>query len=214
MSAIDEVKILLAFIRNADSQGNIDFKATNISHDLSILNIESNALDTFLLQATEKGVIGYEEIGDEGFEPIIIASINPSVHLYLLEKMNGIEKEMQDINHRLTSILNFNPAQLSKEISLTQKKLIEVKEKIRGDKVLESLNVPINLIATHFEGVKRVSESYEEIYKNIIRPVQEEGRHGIRATVKWAILSVVISSVISIIIGNWGTIVNLFKAGK
>jgi hypothetical protein len=58
-------------------------------------------------------------------------------------------------------------------------------------------------IQSHFDSISVVSEGYEHIYKNIIRPVQEEGKSGVKATVKWAILSILISTAISLAISNW-----------
>jgi hypothetical protein len=57
-----------------------------------------------------------------------------------------------------------------------------------------------------------VADRYEDVYKNIIRPVQLEGKSGVEATVRWAIISIVASTAISVLLGNWKEIVQLFRS--
>lgn len=56
-----------------------------------------------------------------------------------------------------------------------------------------------------------MAEKYEDVYKNIIRPVQLEGESGVKATVRWAIISIVASTAISVALGNWKEFIELFK---
>ena len=45
--------------------------------------------------------------------------------------------------------------------------------------------------------------------KNIIKPIQKEGEAGVKQTVKWAIISIVASTFLSLLIGNWKDIYEL-----
>lgn len=66
-------------------------------------------------------------------------------------------------------------------------------------------------IRHHFESDSAISSNYEEIYKNIIRPVQKEGRSAVKATVKWAIINIFLSTGISLKVSNWGKVIALFS---
>lgn len=212
MNAIEEVKILFAFIRNSNSSGEVDFKKTTISKDLEDIGIPIEKIENFLFEKTKEAVISYEEIGEEGFEPIIIASISKQTHKYMEAKINEAEQELLNANERLRDLLSFDPKQLSKDIASSHEKLLEAKNKIEKSEILRPLMQPLSKIMSHLNSVKRVSDSYDEIYKNIIKPSQEEGRLGIKATVKWAIISIVISTLASLILSNWNSIRSLFTA--
>jgi len=59
---------------------------------------------------------------------------------------------------------------------------------IKGNELLKPMESPLREIQQHFKSVSVVSSGYEDIYKNIIRPVQEEGCSGVKATVRWAVI--------------------------
>jgi hypothetical protein len=206
MTLIDELKILLFFIRNSDKNGNIDFTQSEITFGLYSLGISSNLIDNYLYEKTEEGIIHYEEIGEDGFAPIIMASTTAKTHPYISKKIEQLEADFQSLENRITAILTFNPSKLSNEITETLRTIKKVENEISKNPVLVALKSPLAAIVTHFDSVKKVSESYEEIYKNIIKPVQDEGKAGIKATVKWAIISLIASAVISILISNWDKI--------
>ncbi|MFO7074123.1 hypothetical protein P3E18_28195, partial [Pseudomonas aeruginosa] len=102
-----------------------------------------------------------------------------------------------------TDILTFNPSALTNRISDTKRQIDEVNKHVASNELLKPLSGPLREIQSHFDSIRVVSEGYEHIYKNIIRPVQEEGKSGVKATVRWAILSILISTAISLVISNW-----------
>ena len=210
ISKYQEVNVILAFLKHAGSKGDVDFKKTNIGSDLSKIISNGNWTDSLLYNLNEAGVLSYEEIGKDGFAPIVMAGITKRTHDHLAGLISNLEAERVSLETRITEILTFNPALLSKNINETKAKLDEVDTHIKGNELLAPMAKPLKEIRHHFESVSAVSSNYEDIYKNIIRPVQEEGRSGVKATVKWAIISIVVSSGISLIVSNWGKVSALF----
>ena len=211
ISKFQEIKLLLAFIRHADEKGNVDFDKTNIGEELGKIVWNGNWIDSLLYNLNEAGVLYYEEIGEDGFKPTIIAGVSPHTHKYLAGLIESVHEEHDSLEARISEILTFNPNLLSKTISDTQAKLDEVATHIGGNELLKPIEEPLKEIKHHFESVNAVASNYENIYKNIIRPVQEEGRSGVKATVKWAVISILLSTCISLAISNWSNISALLK---
>jgi len=210
-TSFQELRLLLVFIRHADSNGNIDFANTPVSEELSEIFPNGNDLDSVLYDLNSDGIIGYEEIGEDGFEPIIMASISDMTHLHAAGLATIIADSYEGLERRISEMLTFDPAALSKNFEATEKKLKEVASTITGNDLLKPIEKPLSEIRKHFESAKVVSDQYEEIYKNIVRPIQEEGKSGIRATVAWAIVGILSSTVITLIISNWDKIASLWK---
>lgn len=206
ISKIQEIRVLLSFIRHADGEGNIDFKETPIFSDLHKVVTNGSCLDSLLYRLNSAQAIHYEEIGEDGFAPIIFGGITSMTHEYLAELVETVESEYHSLEQRITEILTFNPNQLSKKISDTKKKLDEVESLIKSNELLRPMESPLREIQKHFNSVSIVSSGYEDIYKNIIRPVQEEGRSGVKATVRWAVISIIISTALSWAISNFDKI--------
>lgn len=211
ITKLQEIRILLAFIRHADNAGSIDFRKTEIGSDLHKIVPNPNWIDALLFRLNSTGIITYEEIGENGFAPIIITGISNATHQYLSGLMESIECEYNSLEQRITEIFTFNPSQLSKRIADTKQKLDEVERHIKANELLKPMEAPLREIQHHFKSVSTVSNGYEDIYKNIIRPVQEEGRSGVKATVKWAVISIGISTALSWVISNFDKISALFN---
>jgi hypothetical protein len=209
ISKIQEIRVLLSFIRHADGDGSIDFKKPQIFSDLHEVVANGNWLDSLLYRLNSAQIVHYEEIGEDGFAPIIFGGITSATHKYLVGLVESVEVEYHSLEQRITEILTFNPNQLSKKILDTKEKLDEVESLIKGNELLKPMESPLREIQKHFRSVSAVSNGYEDIYKNIIRPVQEEGRSGVRATVRWAVISIIISTALSWAISNFDKISNL-----
>lgn len=87
---------------------------------------------------------------------------------------------------------------LLKEIKGTDDIIKNTKEQIESDPILESLLEPLKNIEKHFYSLSNVANNYEDVYKNIILPVKEEGKKGVRQTVKWAIISILLATLLSV----------------
>ena len=194
-----EIFVILELIKKADNDGSVDYDTLDFD---SIID-NGNTLERLLYDLNKANIINFEMIGEDGFRPIILTGINENTHAYLLGLISELETERISLESRITEILTFNPNLLSKNVNETKIKLDEVDNLIKNNKLLAPMEQPISDIRRHFESVSVVASSYEDIYKNIIRPVQEEGRSGVRETVKWAIISIVVSTIISLVLNNW-----------
>ncbi|GKV95432.1 hypothetical protein H2Y56_00500 [Pectobacterium aroidearum] len=203
ISKFQEIKILLILIKHADAKGNINFYNIQIEEELRKTIKNENWLASFLFELNEADVLHYEEIGEDGFKPITIISISRNTHEYLISLVNSVNEEFDYLEERISEILTFNPKQLSKTISETKTKLNEIDGIISNNEILKPIGKSLKEIRHHFNSVSIVFSNYESIYKNIIRPVQKEGRLGVKATVQWAIISIIISTCISLAINNW-----------
>lgn len=65
--------LLLAFIRFADDKGSIDQKNQALFEELGKLFSNGNILARHLYELNAAGSVHYEEIGEDGFAPIIVA---------------------------------------------------------------------------------------------------------------------------------------------
>ncbi len=175
----------------------------------SFLTIETKIHEDYLFSLNEKGVLDYEEIGEEGFKPIVICSLKPETTDYLKKLITDLEvetadyrKEIEALNKRVVEILTFDPKRLSDEISSTELIISNTKEQLKSNPILQPLKLQLDQIEIHFASLSKVARNYEEVYKNIILPVREEGKSGVRQTVKWAIISIILSTLLSVII-SW-----------
>lgn len=203
ITKIQEIRILLTLLRYSGTNGVVDFKTSNFAQELSEIVWNGNWIDSYFYNLNEIGVIGYEEIGEDGFAPIIMCSVSEATYYYLDGLVSEVEEECRSLNQRIADILSFNPSTLSKNISETQSKLDEVRQHIESNELLKPMAKPLQEIRHHFESISAVSANYEEVYKNIVRPVQQAGESGIKTTVKWAIISILVSTLISQVISNW-----------
>lgn len=167
ISKYQEVSVILAFLKHADSKGDVDFKQSNIGSDLSEVISNGNWTDSLLYNLNEAGFLSYEEIGEDGLAPIVMAGITKKTHEHLAALISDLETERVSLETRITEILTFNPALLSKNINETKAKLDEVNAHIKGNELLAHMAKPLKAIRHHFESVSAVSSNYEDIYKTL-----------------------------------------------
>lgn len=204
-----DIKLLQILIKYSDSDCNIDTKNNDMWEELNKIFSNPNLLDKRMYELDEDGVIFYREIGEEGFAPIIVASINGKTHLFLSNLIEKTESEVKSLEDTVKELLTFDPELLTKNIEKAQKDLEKAKNQALENKLLEPILEPIKQIESQFNSVEAVSRIYDDVYKNIIRPIQKEGEAGVKQTVKWAIISIVASTLLSVLIGNWESLYNL-----
>jgi len=188
---------------------------------LDYLNLHfpnANVLEHYLYELNEQGIIYYEEIGDDGFPSAVFAGYTKKTAerlLALLDEVETIfaekESSLADLNGRLHDILTFNPDRLKHEIGRAKGQLTDTRKAAEANDLLKPLLPQIQMIEKHLQGGSAVAEQYEEVYKNIIRPVQVEGEEGVKATVRWAVFSIIASTAISLVISNWADILKMFQ---
>lgn len=206
-----EARLLLTMIRHAGADGDIDTKNEGFWNELNAIYSNGNDLDSRLYELNESGVVNYEEIGEDGFAPIVIAGVNDKTHAHLAALLFTVESETSELERQLKEILTFDPEQMTAEIEKAQRQLVEAKVAATANEMLKPILKPIGEIERHFASVVEVSKAYDNVYKNIIRPVQREGQEGVKATVRWAIISIVVSTLFSVVISNWSTLSGLLR---
>ncbi|MFZ6744116.1 hypothetical protein ACO0LC_12875 [Undibacterium sp. JH2W] len=206
---IKEARILATLIHHSDEKGNVKDVDLFFNDVFSFLS-NGNQVTSFLYSLSENGVIHYDEIGEEGFKPIVMLSCTSQTNKYLDQILEKIENDQDDLRQRLKEILTFDPENLKTQIERVESQLMVAKKSAEENDLLKPLLQQISTIDAHFQSAARVAKHYEDVYKNIIRPMQIEGQSGIKATVKWAIIGIVASTAISIVLGNLKTLAELF----
>ena len=197
-----QLRILLALAQSADGEGAVELMGTDVYSTLEDIFPHVNYLPEYLFQLSEQGVIHYEEVGEDGFAPIRMCSIDEKTWQEIDALATEIEHSYGELETRLTDLIAFDPAELSHAIQQTKESLDEVDEKVRSNEILSPIAKPIDDIRSHFESVKLVADRYDDVYKNIVKPVRVAAESGVRTTVRWAIFSIVLSAVVTIILSN------------
>ena len=210
ISKTQMARLLASFIRYSNEKGGIEDQE-KLFNEIGGLFPNGNFLESCLFELNEERIIYYEQIGEDGFAPFIGVGCTQRTHEHLAILLHEIDDDMEGLRRRLSEILTFDPESLKAEISNAGEQLAASRKLVEENNLLKPLLNQISIIEKHFHGVAAVADKYEEVYKNIIRPVQLEGESGIKATVRWAIISVVVSTVISILLGNWKDIFDIFK---
>lgn len=197
-----KAKILAVLIKLADRDGNVDFSVGSISSLWGMDGMRSE----FLYYLSEEGAISYCEIGDDGFAPIVVCSIDSRTFDHLIGFLAQIDSDVSLFDDRIRSLLSHDPKKLKEGIVQSELHIKQARVQLDANPILAPLKQPLDEIERHFESIRRVAENYDDVYRNILRPVQEEGRSGIKATVRWAVISIVISFLLT----NYKDIHNLF----
>jgi len=208
MTKYEEIYFISNLLSKANADRSVELNNSDNWKDLFLTN-ETKIHEDYLFSLNEKGVLDYEEIGEEGFKPIVICSLKPETTDYLKKLITDLEvetadyrKEIEALNKRVVEILTFDPKRLSDEINSTELIISNTKEQLKSNPILQPLKLQLDQIEIHFASLSKVARNYEEVYKNIILPVREEGKSGVRQTVKWAIISIILSTLLSVII-SW-----------
>lgn len=203
MKPHEEIFLISNLINFSDQEYYVDFSNSEIWKSL-FLTEKTVIHEGYFLELNDKGIIDYEEIGEEGFKPIIMCSVKDETRDYLKSliinqqtQLDNANNEIDNLNIRITEILTYNPYKLLIDITKSKSDINNLKQQLASNPLFDTLKPQIDEIEKNLESVSKVAENYEDVYKNIILPVKNEGKSGIKQTVKWAIISIVISSIIS-----------------
>ena len=207
--SFQNIRLLQTLIKYSDSNSSIDTKNNEMWKELNKIFSNGNLLDQRLYELNSEGIIYYEEIGEDGFAPIILVGIKKETHLFLTQLIEKTEIEVINIEQIIKDLLTFDPELLTQNIEKAQKDLNHAKKQALSNEILKPILKPIEQIENQFKSVVAVSRVYDDVYKNIIKPIQKEGEAGVKQTVRWAIISIVASTFLSLLIGNWKDIYEL-----
>lgn len=188
-----KAKILTVFLKLADKDRNVDFRSETINQLWGISGVNEN----YLFELNEIGAIYFEMIGEDGFAPIIIAGITSKTHDQLLNCLAQLGSDRNLLDQRITLLLSHDPQKLKSYIENSKNHISEAMEKINKNELLGPLMKPLKNIEAHFDSISRVAEVYDDVYRNIVGPIQQEGRSGVKATVRWAIISIILSALLT-----------------
>jgi len=218
ISNLQAARILAAFINYANEKAFVEERLQEMFDYLKPYFPNVNVLDSYLYELSEQGSIYYEETGEDGFRPFFLAGYTKKTAEHLLTHLDAIATTFAEkdgsravLEERLQDILTFDPDRLTNDILSANAQLKDARKAAEENNLLKPLLPQIQTIEKHLRGVSAVAEQYEEVYKNIIRPVQLEGKEGVKATVRWAVLSIIVSTAISLVISNWSELVKVFK---
>ena len=146
-----------------------------------------------LWELNRQGAIYFESVGEDGFKPIDICSINRETHTHLQKDLTSVAEQRGLLHLKLTEVLKHDPDRLRTEIAKSELHIKDAREQIAKNPILQPLSAPLQDIERHFSSISNVARNYDDVYKNILKPMQDEGRKGIRATVFWAIIGIAAS---------------------
>ena len=204
--SFQNIRLLQTLIKYSDSNSSIDTKNNEMWKELNKIFSNGNLLDQRLYELNSEGIIYY---GEDGFAPIILVGIKKETHLFLTQLIEKTEIEVINIEQIIKDLLTFDPELLTQNIEKAQKDLNHAKKQALSNEILKPILKPIEQIENQLKSVVAVSKVYDDVYKNIIKPIQKEGEAGVKQTVRWAIISIVASTFLSLLIGNWKDIYEL-----
>ena len=188
-------------LRLADRDGSVDLDA---AEPLWALGVKEEDL----WELNEQRAINFESVGEDGFKSIDICSVRPETHDHLQQSLISSAKAKAALNSRVIEILKHDPDRLRSEIAKSEAHIRNAKEQIAQNPILGPLAKPLKDIEHHFASISSVAKNYDDVYKNILKPMQDEGRRGIRATVFWAIVGIVASWLLA----NYTKLVQLIQS--
>ncbi|PPT54895.1 hypothetical protein [Xanthomonas arboricola] len=186
----NQARVLATLIKLAGGIGDVDLDHADELWEMGIREDD-------LLMLGQAGKISFDSVGEDGFKPITLCSVTAQTHIALLEALSKVVDEQRALQARLESLLQHNPEKLQRDISESEQNIKQLQEKIAGNKLLLPLSEPLDAISAHFSSINRVANNYDDVYKNILKPMQDEGRRGIRATVRWAVIGIAASLLVS-----------------
>lgn len=210
MTNHEEIYLISQLLSKSEKDGYVELN-NEIDFKDYFLNENTKIHEDYFYELNQKGILKYEQILVDDAKVDTYCYVTTNTSLYLKDFINKTVEEdkrnKQDIailNNRINEILTFNPQRLSNEIKSIEGTIIKTKEQLNSNPILQPLATQLDKIEEHFKSLSVVANNYEEVYKNIILPVKEEGKSGVRQTVKWAIISIIVSTIFSMLI-SWLT---------
>lgn len=210
MTNHEEIYLISQLLSKSEKDGYVELN-NEIDFKDYFLNENTKLHEDYFYELNQKSILKYEQILVDDAKVDTYCYVTANTSLYLKDLINKTVEEdkrnKQDItilNNRINEILTFNPQRLSNEIKSIEGTIIKTKAQLNSNPILQPLASQLDKVEAHFKSLSVVANNYEEVYKNIILPVKEEGKSGVRQTVKWAIISIIVSTIFSILI-SWLT---------
>lgn len=112
-------------------------------------------------------------------------------------------KQFCDIKAEKKRLLTFEPDTLLIQFAQTKERIIDIEKQIGKNKVLLPLKSPLEELLGSINSIERVTKVYSDVYLQIIKPIQIESKKGMKTTVTWAIISILLATIFSVMVTNW-----------
>ncbi len=119
------------------------------------------------------------------FEGVLVKEI-------LNDKMTLI-KEIEEV-------MQYSPTLISTQVETVKSDLEVINKKLESNELFKPFLKTIKNLENYVLEIEKINGIYNIIYKNLIKPVRLEGTKGIKTTTVWAIVSIVLTSIASILI--------------
>ena len=160
-----------------------------------------------LKKLAERGAVHFEDVGDEGFKPITYTSSGPRIHECIAEEIDAISKLYAESvlatdaeKGRVANLVGFDLDGIRNSLDKLNNEIGKAAELAETSEGLRYLKPEIGNLAKSFVSLRAVLNGYEDIYRNVLKPIQKEGEKSLKATAKWAIIGIVLSTIASIIL--------------
>ncbi|NCC68009.1 MAG: hypothetical protein EOM14_07410 [Clostridia bacterium] len=188
------------------SEKNLSYRESKYKEFFPDINIVD--LENYFRELSFKGIIEFAVFAEDGFEADfdfgvvdndkLLAELD-SVILGYQEQINKLNTELDNCKNTCNSILTFDPNEMSSTLQAAEKDIITLKKAALTNDIFKALIPTIEKMEEYVQNVNAVNTSYVEVYKHIVKPIKEESTSGVRATAKWAIITLIITTVISIV---------------
>ncbi len=99
---------------------------------------------------------------------------------------------------RVNSLVGFDLAKARNAVNQIDTEIAKVTVALESSPTLQPMLPTVSEIARHFVAVRAVLNNLEEVYRGLLKPIQEEGKAGIRHTTRWAIAGIIASTAVSV----------------
>ncbi len=152
-----------------------------------------------------QGVLTYEALGESDF-----SDINYVIHLNIYDNLIHALENMKDrvnqteltIKEREQRVFGFSSDDIGAELNQAMEQLATIENNIVDANLLQALQPKVKEIKASIDSLRRVTNVYDDIHRNVIVPLKEESEKGVRVTTRWAILSILITLLITLVIEN------------
>ena len=207
--AMTKAMAIAALMKIAPNGTHVDFRAENITELW-----ETGASEDLLFELDQEGALIFEGVGDYDLLCYTTAASADHLMSYLKQAreeqdhtLTNVQDELIQTKATLAEIYQHNPDELRKKIQSSREHIENARITIKQDRLLAPLGEHLNEIQRHFDSLAVVAQDYSAVYSNILKPVEEEGKKGVRATVRWAVIGIIASVVLS----NFAAIKALFS---
>lgn len=130
----------------------------------------------------------------------LITYYNNESAIDINNELINIDKSLKDKENAIKELIGFSPSKLEIEIADTKSKLDSIKNLSKTNEILRPIVEKIDILSNYLNEMHSLNNSYITIYKNLINPVKEESVKGVKATTTWAIIGIIVTTLISILI--------------